>query len=34
VPEEFAEFCAIMTRRYGGGCASPAQLRVATTSVA
>jgi beta-xylosidase len=24
VPEEFAEFCATMTRRYGDGCSSPA----------
>jgi beta-xylosidase len=34
VPEEFAEFCAAMTRRYGAGSASPALPRVATADVA
>jgi beta-xylosidase len=34
VPEEFAEFCALMTRRYGAGCVSPAEPRIATASVA
>jgi hypothetical protein len=34
MPEEFAEFCAAMTRRYGAGSASPALPRVATADVA
>jgi beta-xylosidase len=34
VPEEFADFCAAMTRRYGAGSASPALPRVATADVA
>jgi beta-xylosidase len=34
VPEEFAEFCAAMTRRYGAGSASPTLPRVATADVA
>jgi beta-xylosidase len=29
VPEEFAEFCALMTRRYGAGCVSLATASVA-----
>jgi hypothetical protein len=33
VPEEFAEFCALMTRRYGGRRV-PAAPPVATASVA
>jgi beta-xylosidase len=34
VPEEFADFCAAMTRRYGAGSASPALPRVAAADVA
>jgi beta-xylosidase len=34
VPEEFADFCAAMTRRYGAGSASPALPPVATADVA